>query len=350
MAQNEAITDPKKVVVELTMTVEEARRVMWRGRGAREPIGKRLDEGTLDTSDLSWAMDTYKQDDPRLSEAARTLLAVRLGGLRIASQKPNARYGPQVIMGTNYLREKEEESFGLTMGLVGYGLGAAVVLFCTLTQSVLQMFTARGNSFHLLATGVGILLAGGAGIFIFREIQKQRNEYKSFRAGREGEDIVVDDLRSILDNRWTIFRNLVLPNRKDDVDLVLVGPGGIWAVQVKSSKTTLRAQGMKWEVNTKNGWKPAAMNPAQEVSDHAKRLNIYLQEQGIKRWVERAIALAHEQPISYFEQSAIPVWLPPTIEQQARNLSTQYLPTEQEIQKIVGILKQLNDRQVSKNK
>ncbi len=67
--------------------------------------------------------------------------------------------------------------------------------------------------------------------------KKMMAESRNFRQGREGEQWVAERVSAKLDNRWTVFRNLNLPNRKGDLDLVLVGPArglcvrgkGLWA-------------------------------------------------------------------------------------------------------------------------
>ena len=47
--QTEPKKDSKQVVVELTMTLEEARQVIWQGtRAPREPMGELLDSKQID--------------------------------------------------------------------------------------------------------------------------------------------------------------------------------------------------------------------------------------------------------------------------------------------------------------
>lgn len=350
MAQNEASIDAKKVVVELTMTVEEAQQVKWVGKGPNDPIGNLLQSGQLTKRDLAWAVEGSFNSKCR--EASRTLLAYWLG--QPTTLEATKRFGPEVVSGTNYLKEQEEDKLFEMGFLLGAAYVALVVVVIWLMFSVIPAYlkavTISQQVAFIIAFLIVLVLPIGVGLYWLKEFKKRRNDYRSFRAGREGEDAIVERLRAILDNRWTVFRNLVLPNRKDDVDLVLVGPGGVWVVQVKSTQSMLRAQGTNWQVHTKSGWVPAAQNPAHEVFSHAKRLNIYLQQQGINRWIECAIALAKEQPISYFEKSEIPVWLPPTIEAQVKSLSVPNPPSEQEIKKIVTILKQLNGRQTNNQK
>jgi hypothetical protein len=56
----------------------------------------------------------------------------------------------------------------------------------------------------------------------------------TFEQGREGEERVVNSLVNSLGQGWYIFRNFVLPTKEDDIDVVLVGPGGIYAIEVKN--------------------------------------------------------------------------------------------------------------------
>ena len=54
----------------------------------------------------------------------------------------------------------------------------------------------------------------------------------TFAQGRDGEERVVNSLANSLGAGWYIFRNFVLPTKNEDIDVVLVGPGGIYALEV----------------------------------------------------------------------------------------------------------------------
>lgn len=193
------------------------------------------------------------------------------------------------------------------------------------------------------------LVLGGCAWWVWRNIKQRIKDYRNYRVGRESEDQVVEKLRTILDNRWTIFRNLqVFAHKKMDEDIILVGPGGVWTLQVKYSRGTVRAQGMEWEVQTKRGWSRATINPSKQVRDQAKQLNFFLQQQGIIRWIEPAVVLASPQPISYFSSSEVPVWLLPDLEEHMPELITKQPPTQEEIQKIVTVLKGVATKQRTK--
>src|SRR5438093_8201846 len=103
MAQAETVKDVKKIVVDLTMTVEEARNVFWKWNNYNEPIGALLDAKKVTYRDLAGAV--MQAWDPKMRAAARTLLAYWLG--QPATLEETQRFGPQVITGTNYLKEQE---------------------------------------------------------------------------------------------------------------------------------------------------------------------------------------------------------------------------------------------------
>src|SRR4051794_40911191 len=88
-------TGAEHVTVNLTMPLDRAREVTWRGRGPREPMGRLLDEGIIDTGDLTWAID--KHDNQEVREAARTLLAHWLGEPK--TLQATQRHGPKVYSG-----------------------------------------------------------------------------------------------------------------------------------------------------------------------------------------------------------------------------------------------------------
>ena len=338
MAQTEPKQDSKQVVVELTMPLKDARQVLWTGRGAHEPMGQLWDNHGLDSKDLAWAIDCAFNSQVR--EAARTLLAYWMG--QPVTLEKTLRYGPEVVEGSHYLEEQESNSMITIAILLGYGVGAAVTMILFALQQILS-----GQGWVGIVLGLIITLVIVSLMFWFN-IKRAGEKYRTFRVGREGEEEIVERLRSALDNRWAIFRNLHLPGHDDDVDIVLVGPGGVWAVEAKSSHATLRAQGMKWEMQTRKGWGDVRINPSEQVNKDARQINEFLKKHGIVRWIERAIALASPQPVTNFELSEIPVWLLPTIEEKVGGLFTRYPPTEEETKKIVGIFKDLATKQIAK--
>jgi hypothetical protein len=340
MAQIEAAKESKRVVVDLTMTIEEARKVIWTGRGPHEPMGDLFDSRQINASDLAWAID--KAFNPQVRAAAQALLANWLG--KPATIEATRRFGPEVVEGSHYLEEQETD--GMAQFII-YMMGGLFLAIFVVPSSLLQILSNKTNPIPLpIAIAVNLTVALICGLWLYKKIKQAFARWKNSGRGRKGEQTVVDRLRTILDNRWTIFRNLHLPDRKDDVDIVLVGPGGVWAVEIKAFRENVRSQNGAWEWQTKRGWKKLEQNPSRQVTENAKRLNFYLQQQGITRWVERAVALAEPQPIQNF-QSEIPIWFLPTLENAVSNLTTRTPPSEEEIKRIAGLFKELATKQVA---
>lgn len=341
MAQVENAKEAKRIVVDLTMTVDDARKVIWTGRGPHEPMGKLFDCHEIDTGDLAWAID--KAYNPQVRAAAQALLANWLG--KPATLEATRRFGPEVVEGSHYL--EEQESDGMAQFII-YMMAGLFLVFFAIPSSLLQILSNKTSFIPMpVAIGINLIIALTLGLWLYKRVKREFARWKYSGRGRRGEHVVVERLRVILDNHWTIFHNLLLPDRKDDIDIALVGPGGVWAVEVKAFREPVRITDRQWERKIKRGWTRLDGNPSKQVTDNALRLKNYLDEQGTKLFVERAIALAEPQPVSNFESSQIPVWFLPTLETQAANLSTRIPPTEEEIKRICGLLKDLASKQVA---
>ncbi len=336
--------DSKRIIVDLTMSVEEAFKVIWTGRGPHEPIGQLFDSKQINSGDLAWALD--KAYSPQVRAAARTLLANWLG--QPENIEITKRYGPKVIEGSHYLEDEQDTHFALAFFQIGALcalLFAAVIQITLNFQKALEIVNSPSGVPALL---IVLLVLTGALLLWIKNIRESVGEYRHFRKARLGEEAVVERLRLCLDNHWTIFRNLKLPNRKDDLDLVLVGPQGVWVLEVKSYGGTLLFQNGKWERQEKGKWKKADYDPSAQVRGNAQRLNDFLRREAIPiRWVETCVVLAEPQPITNFENSEIPIWLLPQVEDKAKNLTTRTPPNVKEVDQIITPLTKLAEKQIA---
>jgi len=327
------------------LTLEQARCVIWQTQ-PKQPMGQLLDSGVIGRKDLVWA--SQKAYRPEVRQAARTLLqAINAPSVAPAAERvllaavsaEPSRYGPRVVVASAYLEERQENSFGLVMFGVGMGFIAFVYLVWFLIQSIwLEPFWP--------ATLASVSLALSAAILI-PYVRKQLRAWRTARQGRRGEEQVLDALRESLDQRWTIYRNLQLLDRTADLDLVLVGPGGVWCVQVKAYRAPLRYHAGRWETRHGQSWRPcdATFDPERAVTAQALRLHSFLAREGIERYVERAIALAEGIPAANVAESPLPVWLPFSVRQQTASLVTRYPVSDDERARINAILAQRADAQ-----
>ena len=329
------------------MPLDEARLVTW-PFDTRQPMGMMLDQGTLTRSKLQWAAEKAKWPDVR--RAAQTLIEEleRQLAPTIAAPKPAStsdthqpadsnpfalpRYGARVVLASEYLEEQERLHGWLLAYYIGLGVGAAALTINTI------FWLLRGQALWL--TNLSIVGNVAAWIWFIGVIRRQIEKVRTFRAGRKGEEHVVEALRTALDSRWTIYRNLQLPDRKSDLDLILVGPGGVWAVQIKATAAPLRVHEGRWQVRRGGRWVAAKPDPGAQVTQQATALNDFFKRQGIARFVERAIALAEPQPFDQFTASEIPVWLPFDLDRRAQALVTRHPPQSAELAGINELLGQ----------
>lgn len=330
------------------MSLDEARRVIWQTQ-PKAPMGQLLDDGIITRTDLEWA--ARKAFRHEVKRAAQRLLQELDHPTALSPSAPVApaeppRYGARVVIAGHYLENQQEDSFGNWV----FGLAASMMLLVyAITDSVRSLM--EGEPIYLVVIVIYIL-ALAYGIWY---TNKHLQRWRSYHLGRKGEEQALEHLRQALDSRWTIYRNLQPPDRRDDLDLVLVGPGGVWAVQVKATKAQLRFQGGCWEVYRRRRWVAAQPDPAKQVTHQATALNEFLARNGITRYIERSIVLHEGLPEKNFADSPIPVWLPFNIEHRAASLTTRYLPSAEELARINDVLgrrviEQQAETKVSKGK
>src|SRR5205085_2778412 len=89
-------------------------------------------------------------------------------------------------------------------------------------------------------------------------------------------------IESILDGRWYVFRNVLLPGSRADLDIVLVGPGGTWVLEVKAYSGNWRIENGRWSKQTSNGsWAHKDFGPGAQARNNAIRLCNHLKDRGM---------------------------------------------------------------------
>jgi hypothetical protein len=66
---------------------------------------------------------------------------------------------------------------------------------------------------------------------------------RKYEVGVEGEK-VIPQLLSPISDRWKLFNGY--RNRRGEIDHVLVGPKGLWAIEVKNRRIQLEVDGRRW--------------------------------------------------------------------------------------------------------
>ncbi len=304
------------------MTLEAARNTVWPFASFQgQTMGALFDSGVLSHKELGRAIDIAW--NPIVRQAATTLLLHKVVA-RLNEPEPPA--GPLRVMAASRRSYAEHGERVYTLGL---GLFCGVVMTILLGNLVYQLThlslkppspelqAVLATTPGLIGLAIALLIAVATTIAVplaaryafdgcFRWFDRRIDAY---RAGREGESRVVDTLCGLVDGRWTLFRNVDLPGRNSgDLDVVLVGPAGVWVLEVKTFSGSYRNHGDAWHYRTKHGWRLVKNDPGHQARKNAKRLKEYLKAVDPSLWVECAVVWAHPTSQLIVENPITPVW------------------------------------------
>ena len=163
----------------------------------------------------------------------------------------------------------------------------------------------------------------------------------TFEQGREGEERVVNSLVNSLDDGWYIFRNFVLPTKNDDIDVVLVGPGGIYAIEVKNYAGSASFERSRCYIKTPQGkfyrQRRGSDSATMQTSLH---LDTFLKEHGVSTHnsIKRLAVLSD----SNIENAAAPGADVCTVEGlrlRMRTITESKVLSPSQVSRVVGVLK-----------
>lgn len=152
-----------------------------------------------------------------------------------------------------------------------------------------------GAAVVLLAVGVFIRGAGwfaGAAILLFlaashgAAVRQDGRESKAIKAGLRGESKVAQELARGLDNAHYVFNDLSLRSgfRRAQIDHVVVGPGGVFAIETKNwgGRITGGPRDPVWTQHAE-GTRPARRheNPVLQNERHVRVLEAFLRAGGL---------------------------------------------------------------------
>jgi hypothetical protein len=303
--------------LEFGITVEQARATIWPYRELKgQTMGALVDARQLTLKDLAFAVEKARED--HLKRAAALLLALRLG--QVVSEPPPPA-GPLRVLcaGRSYAQRREQ----ILLLFEGMFFGAMLCLAMTaLIRSVRDVLSSRPSTslseaatspagiIALMLVLVVLVAVPALAVYLTNLVTKRFDRaIENYRKGQEGEEKVVEAMRGTLDGTWALFRNVVLPGRnRADIDGVLVGPSGVWALEVKTLSGEYRNTGDQWEYRAGNRWSRMRSSPSQQARKNAARLGSFLRADGIKQWIEPAVIWASpESPLAVVNPT-VRVW------------------------------------------
>jgi hypothetical protein len=122
-------------------------------------------------------------------------------------------------------------------------------------------------------------------------------------AGIAGEQLVATELGRALDDDWTLLRGY--HNRRGEIDQLLLGPRGLFAIEVKNLNATVYVDGDRWRADKYDNYgnlveqRPIADRmgrpPSVQLNEPADDLERFLRERGHPAEIQRVVVLAHRR-------------------------------------------------------
>lgn len=242
--------------------------------------------------------------------------------------------GPQVVFASRYPREQE----ALAMSSWMFVWGAGTILLITLITLILLPIS---NWFKLpVSGGICWLLQR-----IIRGLRSSLHENYFWAWGAEAEDAAVEQIRAYLDHQWAIFVGLEIPGKPGDIDAVLVGPGGVVAIETKRPEGKLRYMANSWEERQDGAFVAVGKSYKKAAKSQAKSVRDYLSSHGLTYDVTPILFLATDhEPVT--TQSGVSVWLPSSCPEMVSNLRQQSKLTTDEASQIINLLRTLTDKPI----
>ena len=298
-------------------SLDQARATLWPFSPFKgQPMGTLVETKQLSIKDLGFAIENAW--DERVRKAAMVLMLVRLDQVIKEPEEPTGFLN--IISGGRSYAEYRQFQLTLIQGMMFGGL--LTLSFVWLIWTLVSQQANRTNSTpsDVLSTPAGVialiiiiaLFAGLIWLTLFvvdKIINKIEKEKDNYRKGEEGENKAVEIMGQALDGNWSLFRNVVLPGRrKTDLDAVLVGPAGVWVLEVKTFTGTYRNIGEQWEYRIGNRWNLYKKSPSRQAKNNAVRLSEFFKADHVSQWVNAAVVWANQESPLTVENPSTAVW------------------------------------------
>lgn len=118
------------------------------------------------------------------------------------------------------------------------------------------------------------------------------NKSKSWKKGAKGENLVAKSLNT-LPKDYFVFNDVNLPNGRGNIDHVVVGPKGIFAIETKNLSGSFIVEDDIWYYHTGMRTTKSKSQPGKQIKRNAMILSNHLKENGINTsnlWINSIVA------------------------------------------------------------
>ena len=316
----------------IQITLEQARKTAWPFNPYKgQLIGGLLDTKQLSLKELGYAIENAWDD--RVRKAAITLTLAQLKQV-LEDPAPSAGFLNVVKSPERSFSERKQLAYSfLQGGFLGAGIAVAVAvvivsimhLTSSETKFLPQYIATLATPSGILVEAIMLILCFGvfklAMYLMDWVVDGLEKQISNHRLGQEGEDNVIERIRPLLDGSWYLFRNLVLPGlNKSDIDAVLIGPPGLWVLEIKTFNGKYRVIDDQWQYQKNNAWKPVKSNPTRQAVNNAVRLSEFLKANNIKEWVTPVVVWASHESTLTIQNSTTNIWMLEQLSDEIGNL------------------------------
>lgn len=164
--------------------------------------------------------------------------------------------------------------------------------------------------------------------------------------GIRGEKVALRSVRK-LGNEYSAFVNMKLEyeEQSSEVDLIVVGPKGIFVCEVKNHNGEIqgRPDDKRWVQikKTEKGGKfyNGFYNPCKQVKTHTYRLSQILKDDGYEGWIQSSVYFVNENATLKIQKGKVPVIGPnSSLKQFIEEYEPKHMLTKEEIEKVLKII------------
>jgi hypothetical protein len=149
-----------------------------------------------------------------------------------------------------------------------------------------------------------LALVSGAGLAHFEGRYRANSDFRGqLRAGLRGQNRATEIL-AVLNDDYYLLNNLKLPERADDVDHLVVGPNGLFALETKNHRGRIYCrQGQWYQAKISRKGRPQPEEPIRDPTQQLKRNVDYLRgcinntdpelSRCTRLWIEGAAVFTH---------------------------------------------------------
>jgi len=337
--------------ISIGITLEEARATLWPFTHHKgQPMGALMDSQQLSLRDLAYAIENAYEE--RVRQAAIALSLVKLG--QVVNEPVSDAGLVHIVSGGRSYSARKESQLTLIQGIVLgsiFSLLVAVSVWMVIagskpnpdTKSFTDIISTPAGVIALIFTAAFFIFLAWLVNFIPEQISKSLDKkIEEYRLGQEGEDRVVQSIIQTLDGNWYLFRNVNLPGHsKNDLDLILIGPPGIWVLEVKNFNGIYRNVGDRWEYFKNKQWRLLSKSPSQQARREAGNLAAFLRADKINTYVNGVVVWANPESPLTVDNPSTAIWLYNDLPNELGNIWQGEKLTKQEREKISNKLTRL---------